>query len=431
MLQFLVTQNVVVDAVNSQNETGLHYAAAAGDNSMVCCLLQSNANIHTKNIQNQTPLYLAVKNQHKEVVLTLLQHGATATQQINLLDSSEDIKRLIEDNYVRTIQRQFEQWLDAEGKWKRLKLMLVGDSGAGKTSVLRWLLGEEFVATRSLTDTAEITTADLRGWTRVTVDVKEFMADILSHPEEPNPAPVVVPPVIPQVVSPMETQLGGRDCSNVNTTDIKALCSYTLPLHALPIRKRKSEHKKHSIPSAVLSEKLLQSIDACKEKLQQGGLPMNFQIWDFGGQHIYANTHHCFFCNDAIYLLIVDISTGDEATHLKRLKYWLHTIRSYSAAAPIMLIGTHLDKVSPRYAQQLMTKLLIHAKTWIQNPPTSQQCITISCLEEDSNNRAIVRKALTDLAEQYAISCRLRWMLLFHALDQEAEKKFFGNSETG
>jgi len=50
------------------------------------------------------------------------------------------------------------------GQWKRIRVFVVGDGAAGKSSVVRWLKGDRFVETHNRTDGAAIETIDLKDW---------------------------------------------------------------------------------------------------------------------------------------------------------------------------------------------------------------------------------------------------------------------------
>src|SRR5947209_8303906 len=67
----------------------------------------------------------------------------------------------------------------SEGQWKRIKIFLVGDAEAGKTSTLKWLQGLKIDAAHVITDSMEVTTVEMREWKEISVDMKEYMADAL------------------------------------------------------------------------------------------------------------------------------------------------------------------------------------------------------------------------------------------------------------
>ncbi|KAH9490076.1 hypothetical protein Btru_035167 [Bulinus truncatus] len=69
---------------------------------------------------------------------------------------------------------------------------------------------------------------------------------------------------------------------------------------------------------------------------------LHFNIWDFAGQIVYHNTHQFFLSNRAIYLLLWNIRLGYEHAGLD---FWLSSIKCHAPKAPILIVGTHCDKV--------------------------------------------------------------------------------------
>ncbi|KAK6965188.1 leucine-rich repeat serine/threonine-protein kinase 1 [Biomphalaria glabrata] len=70
--------------------------------------------------------------------------------------------------------------------------------------------------------------------------------------------------------------------------------------------------------------------------------PLHFSVWDFAGQTVYYNTHQFFLSNRAVYLLLWNIRLGFEHAGLD---FWLSSIACHAPKAPILVVGTHCDKV--------------------------------------------------------------------------------------
>ena len=100
-------------------------------------------------------------------------------------------------------------------------------------------------------------------------------------------------------------------------------------------------------------------------------------VWDFGGQTVFHSTHRFFLTSSAIYVVVY--SMADEQTH-DRLQYlifpsslhlskhslmvtrhWMHQIQSIvdtpGASMPILLVGTHADKLTTAEQEQVITKI--------------------------------------------------------------------------
>ena len=70
----------------------------------------------------------------------------------------------------------------------------------------------------------------------------------------------------------------------------------------------------------------------------------HFRIWDFAGQEEYYATHQCFLSKYSLYLLVWNITEGDDG--VADLKPWLNSISLRAPDSCIMVVGTFLDKVS-------------------------------------------------------------------------------------
>ncbi|XP_077987744.1 leucine-rich repeat serine/threonine-protein kinase 2-like [Glandiceps talaboti] len=65
--------------------------------------------------------------------------------------------------------------------------------------------------------------------------------------------------------------------------------------------------------------------------------------WDFGGQEDFYSTHPMFLSERSLYLVVYDITKGVQ--ELMDLKPWLLTIMARSPRCPVILVGTHADKL--------------------------------------------------------------------------------------
>ncbi len=173
--------------------------------------------------------------------------------------------------------------------WKRFKLFL-GDSRAGKTSVLQWLKGKPFQKKHISTNGITVVTADMHNWTEIEIDTKEYISETF------------------------------------NQRPKKEACA-KLP-HQI------------QIDDSIMSQDFIYSVTKYQMENNKK-LPVTFQIWDFAGQDLYYNTHHFFLNSAAIFIVIVDINKPN----LERFTFWLRSVHSYAPKAPIIILNTHKDLV--------------------------------------------------------------------------------------
>lgn len=70
-------------------------------------------------------------------------------------------------------------------------------------------------------------------------------------------------------------------------------------------------------------------------------VPINLNVWDFGGQEIYHATHQFFLTHRSLYLVVIE-ARKDEAAN--RLDYWLRHVQSFAGDAPIILVVNKSDQ---------------------------------------------------------------------------------------
>ena len=68
-----------------------------------------------------------------------------------------------------------------------------------------------------------------------------------------------------------------------------------------------------------------------------------FSIWDFAGQEEYYATHQCILSKRSLYLLVWNVTEGDEG--VADLKPWLNSISVRASNSCVIVVGTFLDKV--------------------------------------------------------------------------------------
>ncbi|KAK6177348.1 hypothetical protein SNE40_015467 [Patella caerulea] len=69
------------------------------------------------------------------------------------------------------------------------------------------------------------------------------------------------------------------------------------------------------------------------------------RTWDFAGQEDFYSTHQCFLSNRAVYLIVYDVSRG--VSEIDRLQPWLSNILARAPACPVIVVGTHYDRLNP------------------------------------------------------------------------------------
>lgn len=211
----------------------------------------------------------------------------------------------------------------AVATWKRVKFFLVGDSGVGKSSLLRFLKDEPFRREHVSTKLADLTTIDVRDWKTLKRE-SDHLWDMLvdsSRGEfkttKPSQLPTLPTDVVPTI---SELALKGQEMPDIKHTEKRWFC---------PDRE------------AVFTPSRLENVDHAVQRLSASPLSMAFAVWDFAGQEVYYNIHHLLLTSAAVYVLVVNIADPKP----DRILFWLQSIRCQTEKAPIVLVLSHTDEL--------------------------------------------------------------------------------------
>ena len=90
-----------------------------------------------------------------------------------------------------------------------------------------------------------------------------------------------------------------------------------------------------------------------------------FSIWDFGGQKEYYSTHQCFLSKRSMYLLVFNLTHGDNG--VEELKPWLNNIQLRAPWSLVIIVGTHLDKIPSAQKTNVVNGILHKVKRLAQS----------------------------------------------------------------
>lgn len=84
------------------------------------------------------------------------------------------------------------------------------------------------------------------------------------------------------------------------------------------------------------------------------GRTVQVNIWDFGGQEIYHNTHRFFLTNRALYILVWDIDSQIDAEDYPEKEenfifdYWLENVSGLSEKSPVLVVQNKIEEPATR-----------------------------------------------------------------------------------
>ena len=104
----------------------------------------------------------------------------------------------------------------------------------------------------------------------------------------------------------------------------------------------------------------LEEVATRLDQIMGHGESITFSTWDFGGQSVFHNLHHLFLSRYSVYLVVFKM-TGifeDEKSTVEMVRYWLNSLALHARGAPILLVGTHKDKVKTYAEHQKISEIL-------------------------------------------------------------------------
>lgn len=70
-------------------------------------------------------------------------------------------------------------------------------------------------------------------------------------------------------------------------------------------------------------------------------------IWDFAGQRVFYSVHHLFLSDNGIYMLcfnlVMFLEKEEEA--VENLRFWVRSVALHAANAPLIIVGTHCAEI--------------------------------------------------------------------------------------
>ncbi|XP_021348531.1 uncharacterized protein LOC110447279 [Mizuhopecten yessoensis] len=163
-------------------------------------------------------------------------------------------------------------------------------------------------------------------------------------------------------------------------------------------------------------------------------------IYDFGGEKVFYNTHHCFMSSNMIFVLVFDVAMCLDPLRQKdgyeRIEFWLRSIATYAidraahgkGTPPIILVGSHLDSLSRNKEDQqhlfasVLEKLYEKPDLGAIMETHVQEMFPIADLNDSTKNQATYQqiwKTIIDIAplqSQWMKPVPARWVAFEHEL---------------
>ncbi len=260
---------------------------------------------------------------------------------------------------------------------KRVKVIVVGDSGVGKTQLRRRLGGQEFEREHNSTDTAEVSSVDVsflttggQAWTHAGDKIENIawgpgMAAVMAIDDftaAPKNGEVVVTAAIAAADEGHD-----NDDDDIDDEEVIVMHSDAPPSSALPAaapsagasvgghvdgaEERAAAAGSDLPPVVALPSAAASAVSAVTSPSSSstGGASLRpnnaaatevddrkiLSMWDFGGQLEYFAVHDLFLTDGAVFVLVIDWTKGVEAAR-KTAQVWLDALRAH-VKEPVVL----------------------------------------------------------------------------------------------
>ncbi|KAL5013850.1 hypothetical protein ScPMuIL_008120, partial [Solemya velum] len=124
--------------------------------------------------------------------------------------------------------------------------------------------------------------------------------------------------------------------------------------------------------------------------------------WDFAGQEEFYSTHQCFLSNRALYLAVYDMSEG--LKDVDALKPWLSNIQARAPGCPVIVVGTHIDKI-PKESQRKMREDItnkLHELASKPGFPVICESAVVDCTNENPGIEEL-RNSIKNVIDNYSV----------------------------
>ena len=248
----------------------------------------------------------------------------------------------------------------------RMQLTVIGDVGAGKTSLVRTLSGEEFIEERKEThgiDTSMVEKTELDdSWRTADLNksyVDEIVADKVCQgikdcpgggqsrnsqgklrlsSSDPGPSFLTEKLLLRRPLS-----IESPPVSETNHTSGES--ASMVPMRSTRCIRTREETPLRDIPVEQIARRMSEASLSEKENKYA-----KISIWDFAGHPLYQAMHHVFLNRRSFYLVVFNLvelcnrETAQQA--LTEIHFWLNSIRVHTPQmTPVFLVGTRRSKV--------------------------------------------------------------------------------------
>ncbi|XP_076115762.1 uncharacterized protein LOC143083389 isoform X2 [Mytilus galloprovincialis] len=339
VVMHLVNHGSQIDVQDQNGYTALHYAAEYGYIDVTKWLIDRGCSPWKKTKEgSQTPYDLAKnrvydsmdsedKRKQKEVMnflkTVMSEKSSVVTPQPGIEDEVPTEIQLMTDK--RSVELYLKLLQSGSEKKRDIRLVIVGKKGAGKTSLIKKLFGEDITDVTS-TNGIEIRTIKCKAmsddgvWNKLdgTNEEAEINARLLKQYK------VTIEESVEDESMVSETVSGQSEIPSVYSESIVKPHVSTESTIKLPVTNQQPNQSIEETRKDI--ETMLKSNVDLHDKEEYATL----LLWDFAGDEEFYHTHQTFLSPDAIYLVVTKLNEADDKEAKDLFQLWMDSIHCYS-----------------------------------------------------------------------------------------------------
>ncbi|GBG27419.1 Rab family GTPase [Hondaea fermentalgiana] len=286
--------------------------------------------------------------------------------------------------------------------------LATASGAAGKTSVVRSLLGMAPVAEHLSTVGVELTRTDAESWGKS----KDFDSGF-----ERQVCRVAALRMAVQAERPrsQRRQLLPRRVSQGLSNSV-----FGRRRSSAAARPFVAEEQVELVPEAEMAQRFEFAEIEDMAGMTHSGQKIIFTIWDYAGQEVFYALHHIFLTREGgVFMVVFDMQELliKQEKAVEYLSFWLNSVKLHAPAAPIILVGTHYDEAAidvNEVEEILVENLSVDAnENIVPNSAKSLSFFPIDNMSPKPGHVSALRTAVETSASSLEVVSRkisLRWL---------------------